>query len=193
LYGLGFSAVFISLGLLAGVVGGAFVPWRMALIRLGGAFVIFFGLSMVMPSLPFFRVLQRERHVGALSLRPGSSLASFLFGASFALGWTPCIGPILGSILTFAATSAHPIEGAYYLAVFSLGLGLPFMVVAFFFGSAAQLIARFERYLHWVSFAGGILLIFLGALMLSDNLARWSKFIYQFFDPIYNEVLLEYM
>jgi len=193
LYGIGFSVVLVSLGLLVGVVGGALVPWRMALIRLGGAFIIFFGLSMLMPSVPFFRALQRERRVRIVSLKPGSSIASLLFGASFALGWTPCVGPILGGILTFAATTANPIEGAYYLAVFSLGLGLPFMVVAFFFGSAAQYIARFERYLRWVSYAGGVLLIFLGILMLSDNLARWTIFMYQFFDPIPYEGLLEYM
>ncbi|MEK7649578.1 MAG: cytochrome c biogenesis protein CcdA [Patescibacteria group bacterium] len=193
LYGLGFAVVFVALGLLVGVVGGALVPWRKVLIRLGGAFVIFFGLSMILPAAPFFKGLQRERRVRFLSLRPGSAVASFFFGASFALGWTPCVGPILGGVLTFAATTANPLQGAYYLAVFSLGLGLPFMIVAFFFGSAAQYIARFERYLRPVSYIGGVLLILLGVLMLSDNLARWTIFIYQLFGPITYEGLLEYM
>jgi cytochrome c-type biogenesis protein len=193
LYGLGFAVVFIALGLLVGVVGGALVPWRKVLIRLGGAFVIFFGLSMIVPSAPFFRGLQRERRVRFMSLRPGGALASFLFGASFALGWTPCVGPILGGVLTFAATTANPFQGAYYLAVFSIGMGLPFMIIAFFFGSAAQYIARFEKYLRWVSLAGGVLLVFLGILMLSDNLARWTIFMYQIFGQFSYEGLLEYM
>ncbi|MEK7631041.1 MAG: cytochrome c biogenesis protein CcdA [Patescibacteria group bacterium] len=193
LYGLGFAVVFITLGLLVGVVGGALVPWRKVLIRLGGAFVIFFGLSMVIPSAPFFRGLQSERRFRFASLRPGGALASFLFGASFALGWTPCVGPILGGVLTFAATTANPLEGAYYLAIFSLGLGLPFMIVAFFFGSAAQYIAHFEKYLRRVSYAGGVLLIVLGILMLSDNLARFTILMYQLFGTVPYEGLLEYM
>jgi cytochrome c-type biogenesis protein len=193
LYGLGFAAVFITLGLLVGVVGGALVPWRKVLIRLGGVFVIFFGLSMIIPNAPIFRFLQGERRVRFASLKPGGAAASFLFGASFALGWTPCVGPILGGILTFAATTAHPLLGAYYLAIFSLGLGLPFMIVAYFFGSAAQYIARFDRYLHPISIIGGVLLVFLGILMLSDNLARWTIFMYQIFGQVSYEGLLEYM
>ncbi len=193
LYGLGFATVFITLGMLVGVMGGALVPWRKALIRLGGAFVIFFGLSTVIPSAPFFRFLQSERRVRFASLKPGSAIASFLFGASFALGWTPCVGPILGGVLTFAATTAHPIQGAYYLAIFSLGLGLPFMIVAYFFGSAAEYIARFERYARPIACVGGVLLVFLGALMLSDNLARWTLFMYQLFGWFSYEWLLKYM
>ncbi len=193
LYGLGFAVVFITLGLLVGVVGGALVPWRKVLIRLGGAFVIFFGLSIIIPSANIFSGLQRERRLRFAPLRPGSAIASFLFGASFALGWTPCVGPILGGVLTFAANTASPIDGAYYLAIFSLGFGLPFMIVAYFFGSAAQYIARFEKYLRWVSLAGGILLIFLGVLMLSDNLARWTIFVYKIFGSVSYEGLLEYM
>ncbi len=132
LYVLGFSVVFIFFGILFGVGGESLRQYRPMLQRIGGILVIFFGLYMMKVfRLPGFQFLDSERRFPAARIiKPGNPLSSFLFGSVFALGWTPCIGPILGSILTLAAASATVVQGGLLLAVFSLGLGVPFIAIA---------------------------------------------------------------
>src|SRR3989344_7045516 len=118
LYVIGFSLIFIILGSLFGLGGAALIKYRLWLSRIGGIFVIFFGLFMTgVLKLPLLNI---EKHFGNIkALKPGNPASSLIFGAAFALGWTPCIGPILGSILTLAAASATVGQGAFLLAVFS--------------------------------------------------------------------------
>ncbi|MBI4160214.1 sulfite exporter TauE/SafE family protein [Candidatus Wolfebacteria bacterium] len=192
LYVLGFSLVFIVLGSLFGLGGAALIKYRLWLSRLGGIFVIFFGLFMIgVLRLPFLNV---EKNIGRIrALKPGNPTSSLIFGATFAFGWTPCIGPILGSILTLAASSATIGQGAFLLAVFSLGLAVPFLVIAAGIGSASSYIARLSKYLNVISIVGGLFLIFLGILLFTNKLGIWIAYFYQWFDFINYERLLDYL
>ena len=121
---LGFSAVFILLGTFAAAAGSFLGPWRDTLGRAAGALIIIFGLTML--GVIRIPVLSGDKHMAIphfLSL--GKPHSSALIGALFALGWSPCIGPILGSILLYASASGTAGQGALLLAIFSLGLGLP--------------------------------------------------------------------
>ena len=138
---LGFSCVFILLGLFAGSVGHILAPWRDTLSRAAGALIILFGLTLLgAVRLPF---LQREWHPRLPKfLSVGHPQSSFLIGMLFAIGWSPCIGPILGTVLLFASTSATAVQGGILLTVFSLGFSLPFLITAFFVDRVQGLFAR---------------------------------------------------
>lgn len=184
LYVIGFSSVFILLGTLFGL-GGSFVfQYKAILIKLGGIFVIVFGLFMLGSAfnIPLFRFFAADRrfHLGH-KLAPGKPVSSLLFGASFALGWTPCVGPILGVILTLAASSATLGKGAFLLFVFSLGLAIPFLLTALAVGWASEHFAKIAKYLNWVSVVGGIFLVALGVMMVMGNYVFWIGLVYRFF------------
>lgn len=183
LYVIGFSAVFIILGSLVGLGASALVQYRGMLGRIGGGFVILFGLFMLAGTkLPWLQFLARERRVPALKyLKPGRPGTSLLFGATFALGWTPCIGPILGSVLILAATAATVVQGALLLGVFSLGLAVPFLLIALWAGWAAGHLAKFSVVVEWVSVIGGGFLVFLGILLLTDNLGLFIAWFFHTF------------
>jgi len=121
LYVIGFSVVFIMLGSLVGLGGSALVQHRVLLGRIGGAFIIIFGLYMLnVLKLNFLNFLGGEHRIPIMNkLKPGTPLSSLIFGSTFALGWTPCVGPILGSVLVLAASSATVGQGTVLLAVFS--------------------------------------------------------------------------
>lgn len=192
LFVIGFSFVFILLGSLFGLGGAALIQYRIWLSRIGGIFIIFFGLFMIgVLRLPFMNV---EKHIGGIkALKPGNPVSSLMFGATFAFGWTPCIGPILGSILTVAAASSTVGQGAFLLCVFSLGLAVPFLVVALGIGSASMYIAKVSKFLTPISIVGGLFLVFLGILLLTDELRIWTTYFYRWFDFINYKQLLDYL
>lgn len=191
LYVIGFSAVFILLGTLFGLGGVALIKYRIWLSRVGGIFVIFFGLYMLnILKLPLFNFLDAEKHMGSRFLKPGKPASSFLFGSVFAFGWTPCIGPILGSILTLAAASATVGQGAVLLAVFSLGLAVPFLLIAAGVGSVGGFLGKISKYLNVI---GGLFLIFLGVLLVTNRFGIWISYAYRIFDFINYERILDYL
>lgn len=192
LFILGFSAVFIILGTVAGFFGQLLFGYRIWLSRIGGIFVILFGLFMLnVLKIPF---LSKEIQVKTPTLfQRGNSINSLALGVTFGLGWTPCVGPILGSILTLAAASTTAIQGAFLLGVFSLGLAVPFLVIAAGFGSASAHIAKLGRFLNIVSVIGGVFLIFLGVLLLTNKLGVWIAYFYQWFNFINYDRLLDYL
>lgn len=189
---LGFSLIFIILGTIAGFFGQLLFRYRIWLSRIGGIFVIFFGLFMLnVVKIPF---LSKEMQIKTPTLfQRGNTMNAFVLGATFGLGWTPCVGPILGSILTLAAASTTAFQGAFLLSVFSLGLAVPFLVIAAGFGSASAHIAKFGKYLSIISFIGGIFLIFLGILLLTNKLGVWIAYFYQWFNFINYDRLLDYL
>ena len=158
---VGFSLVFILLGLGAGAVGSLIGAHRYALSRIAGLIIILFGLSMLgAVRLP---VLGSEWHAKLPSfLRLGRPESSLLIGALFALGWSPCIGPILGTVLLLASQSSTALMGAVLLGVFSLGLAVPFLLTALLIDWASLQFSRWGRALTILSRVGGILLIVLG-------------------------------
>jgi len=195
LFVLGFSVVFIILGSLFGLGGSALAQYRVWLSRIGGVFVIIFGLYMIgIFRFSFLNFLGGEKQIHvAKFIKPGNPLSSVIFGSAFAFGWTPCVGPVLGAILTLAATSTTVGQGAFLLGVFSLGLAVPFLLIAAGIGSASEYLAKIAKYLNVVSIIGGVFLIFLGILLLTDSFAVWLAYSYQLFDFINYESLLDYL
>lgn len=163
---LGFTVVFSVLGvLLQGVLSTIAYSLRIWLGYIGGVIIIFFGLFL----LGIIKVgfLQSEHKVSVKKTR-FQFLSSFLFGGAFAVGWTPCVGAVLGAVLTLAVTnpaSAFPLMVAY-----SLGLGLPFLVAGAFFSQATGIIQKISPWLKWFNLVFGILLIILGILVFTGSL-----------------------
>ncbi|CAN5230951.1 cytochrome c biogenesis CcdA family protein [soil metagenome] len=161
---LGFSAVFIVLGASVTFLGSLFAFASGALERVGGGLLILLGLSL----LGVFRIpgASREWRVH-LAEKPLGIVGSFVVGVAFGAGWTPCIGPVLGGILTLAATRGGVAEGVGLLAAYSAGLAVPFLLATLLLGRFLSGFGRVRRYLPWVSRASGVLLIGVGALMLT--------------------------
>ncbi len=196
-YVLGFSSVFVGLGVLFGLGGVALAKYQTLLTQIGGGFIVFFGLYLmgVMDKIPGLRTLLSSDHRFQLpaSLTPGTPHSSFLFGATFAFGWTPCVGPILGSILLLASSTTTAWEGALLLSVFSLGLAIPFLLIALGIGHASQTIKKLSKILPYISFIGGAFLLVLGILLLTDSLGIWLSWSFQILDVFEYERLLDYL
>ena len=206
-YVLGFSIVFIILGSLFGLGGGVFLQYRFLITKIGGILVIFFGLFLLLPALnmlfggkfdlnriPLFSFFARDHQLAITKkLKPGNPVSSFLLGFTFAFGWTPCVGPILAVILTFAASSATVGAGTLLLIVFSAGLAIPFLLVALGIGWALKHLSKASKYLNWVSIIGGLFLILMGIFMVTDNFTLWIAVMYQALDFINYDALLDYL
>lgn len=187
---LGFSVVFILLGASAGLLGALLGPWREILARLGGGIIIIFGLTMLGVLNTSF--LSRERRLRLPEfLTLGRLSSSALVGALFALGWSPCIGPILGTVLLIASTSSTALYGAGLLGVFSLGLAIPFLITAALVSETSLFLARAAGFVRWLSLIGGLSLVLGGILMLTGSMAHitnWGYQLFEFFgyDRLYN-------
>ena len=165
---LGFSVVFVLLGASATALGQIFLQ-RLALLKqAAGVVIIIFGLHLIgIFRIPF---LQYEKKL-EVRKRPLTVLGAFVVGAAFAFGWTPCIGPILAGILALASTQETIAKGMLLLSVYSLGLGIPFLLTSLGVQLFLKTFRRFHRYLRGVEVASGILLVAIGILILMDRLA----------------------
>ena len=165
---LGFSLVFILLGLAAGMVGLAFGSLFSLLLRFAGALLLVFGAFMLASlKIPW---LNFEKRLSPSLGRSSGFLRSFFIGGVFSFAWTPCVGPILGSILALAMSTETAPYGAALMAVYSLGLGMPFLVLAVALDSVLPLFKRLNRYSGPVYTVSGILLIAIGTLIVTDQL-----------------------
>ena len=196
---LGFSLVFILLGTLIGLLGAQLTVYQVWLNRIGGLFIMFFGLFLLdFIKIPFLQTEHRLKHLKLPSfIKKGKPTSSFILGSAFATGWTPCVGPVLGAMLTLSATLDGVLQGTLLLAVFSLGLAIPFWVIALGIGSAAQYIEKAAPYLRAISIIGGIFLILLGILLFLGKLGlllSWGFQIMSFLGlDIYEERLLDFL
>src|SRR6266516_2084398 len=171
----GFSLIFIALGATASALGVLLLRSQVWIGRIGGVVVVLFGLYLLGIVRPAF--LMRERKV-QLARKPLGYLGSAFVGITFGAAWTPCIGPILGAILTLAAAQASVGHGAALLTAYSAGLALPFVVTALALDRFLAWFQRFRPYLVWVERIAGILLILLGLLLVTDRftlLASWLQ------------------
>ena len=171
----GFSVIFIALGATASALGVLLLRSQVWIGRIGGVVVILFGLYLLGVLRP--GLLMRERKV-QLARKPLGYLGSAFVGVTFGAAWTPCIGPILGAILTLAAAQASVGHGAALLTAYSAGLALPFLVTALALDRFLAWFQRFRPYLAWVERVAGILLILLGLLLVTDRftlLASWLQ------------------
>ncbi len=173
----GFSAIFIAFGASATALGQLLFDYQLVIRKVGGVLVVLFGLHIAgWLTLPF---LMQEKHLD-LKAHPSGYLGAFLVGVTFAAGWIPCVGPILGSILIMASTSDTAGQGILLLAAYSAGLALPFFLSALLFGRFLQVFTRFKRLLPWVSRVSGLLLILVGVLLLTDYFTLLSTFALRF-------------
>jgi cytochrome c-type biogenesis protein len=172
---LGFSVVFIVLGAIFGLTGYAVNPDYPLLRKVAGGLLMAFGLFLLAATqVPWLNFEQRL--APALGGRAGY-LRSFAIGGAFSLGWSACIGPILGGILTLAATKATAWQGAYLLGVFSLGLGFPFLAVGAAFDSVRPVLRRVQKYSGVIHIISGLLLVAVGILMLSGKVNWFSSLV----------------
>lgn len=171
----GFAFVFTMLGAVAGITGYAISVNPALLNTIAGSLLIAFGVFMLAAlKIPWLNY--EKRLSPALGNKTGY-LRSFLIGAVFALGWTACVGPILGGILTLASVKATAWQGAYLLAVYSLGLGLPFLVIGIAFDSISPLLKKLHRYSQAIHISGSLLLIAIGVLVLTDKIGWFSSIV----------------
>lgn len=171
---LGFSAVFVALGASATAVGALLLQRLVFLRQAAGVIIVILGLHLAgILRIPF---LQYEKKL-EVRQRPLSAAGAFLVGAAFAFGWTPCIGPILAGILALASTQETVGQGMLLLAVYSLGLGAPFLATSLGVGAFLKFSARFRRYLRAVEIASGLLLIAIGVLIFTDRLTLLARYL----------------
>ena len=171
---VGFSAVFIAFGASASALGLLLQRYRFEANLVAGTVVVVFGLFMLglWRWLPW---LQRDLRLH-LRLAGGNPLAGFVLGVAFAFGWTPCIGPILGAILAVTAASTGT-GGVGLLSAYSLGLGVPFVLTALFIDRATRLFGRLRGIGAALQTGGGLVLVALGAAMLTDQLTVFSTWL----------------
>jgi cytochrome c-type biogenesis protein len=181
---LGFSVVFIALGASATAVG-QFLKEQINLIsKIAGAVIIIFGIHMTgIVKLPF---LNFEKRFHAKGKKMGLA-GSFLVGLAFAFGWTPCIGPILAAILAIASQQDSVGMGVLLLGAYSLGLGIPFLLTGWSITAFYSVFNKFKKHLPKVEIAGGILLIIVGVLIMTNTLTILSSYFAKWF-PFLNEL-----
>lgn len=177
---LGFSIVFSTLGVIINsTLGGLSSELISGFNQIGGIIIIGFGIFLLLTTK--FRSLNIEKKFFPKREKASYPL-SFLFGLAFAAGWTPCVGPILGTILTLAA--ATPTVSFYLLLAYSLGLGIPFILMGIFFSRATRVIQAMSKHLKYYSVIIGALIIILGVLVFTNQLAYIANF------PLLNELVL---
>ena len=170
----GFSLIFVLLGATASALGGLMRDWQTWLGRTGGVLLILFGLYLLGILRPAF--LMRERKI-ELARKPIGYLGSAFVGVTFGAAWTPCIGPILGGILTLAAARESVGRGAVLLAVYALGLAIPFLLTALALDRFLSWFQRFRPYIVWVDRIAGALLLLLGILLLTDRFTLLASYL----------------
>lgn len=175
---LGFSTVFVMLGAGASTIGHFLRVWQQPLAMAAGVLIILMGLNFLgLIKIPF---LSREARFQSQG-KPASSVAAYVMGLAFAFGWTPCIGPVLGPILTLAGGRETVGEGALLLAAYSLGLGIPFLIAALFSGAFMRFLQRFRVHLGRVEKVIGGLLVIAGILFLTGGIQTVSYWLLETF------------
>jgi len=179
---LGFSTVFVALGASASLIGTLIRAWSAELSIVAGIVIIVMGLHFL--GLTRIGLLMRE---GRLSIpKPVGLWGSYVMGLAFAFGWTPCIGPILAAILSVAAAEATVAKGAWLLAVYSAGLGIPFLIAAFMLERFSSLFSRMKRHLANVERAMGVLMVLTGIAFLTGAISNVSIWLLEMFPSLQN-------
>jgi cytochrome c-type biogenesis protein len=177
---LGFSIVFITLGALSTEVGRMLARYKSVLAQVAGVIIILFGLHLT----GIFKIKALYTDARLHSVKGGSTAwGSFVIGFAFAFGWTPCVGPILAVILGLAATQNSVAKGILLLAIYSLGLAVPFLLTSLGIGRFLKFYSRFRSHMHALEVASGALLVLLGGLLVLGRfsvIARYFSFLNRF-------------
>ena len=181
---IGFSTVFIILGASATVISGLMFEYLDYLRVAGGIVIIFFGIHfMQLIQIP---LLNQELRFQVQNYKPGI-VGSYIIGLSFAFGWTPCIGPILGSVLSVAASSETISQGVFLLFLYSMGLGIPFLLAAYAIGSFLNFFSKIKKHMRTIEIVTGLLLILFGILILTNRIQELAFFFIKYF-PILTQL-----
>ncbi|MGE5817524.1 MAG: cytochrome c biogenesis CcdA family protein [Deltaproteobacteria bacterium] len=173
----GFSLVFVSLGASASLLGSFFLNYRSSIRLLGGAFIVLVGIYLI----GAFKIPALERYLQFnLRDKPAGYLGSVIVGVTFAVAWTPCVGPILGAILAIAGTSADVGRGVVLLGMYAVGLAVPFFLSALAVNSFFQFSRAFRRYMHAFHIASGVLLVVVGILLMTDYMTSLNIYVLRF-------------
>jgi len=178
---LGLSTVFLFLGFTASALGRAFLQYQDWFNTVAGILVMGFGLHFV--GVYRLKFLDQEARFDAGD-RGGSSLGAYVLGLAFAFGWTPCIGPQLGAILSLAASEANVARGTTLLAVYAVGLGVPFLLVAAFLPRLTGVMAWMKRHMEQIERVMGLLLWTIGLLMLTGGFSDFSFWLLEMFPAL---------
>lgn len=171
----GFSTVFIAFGASASLIGQVLYEYQDIIRKVGGILIIIFGLYLL--GILKLNMFMTERRLVHFESRPVGYLGSFLIGTAFAAGWTPCVGPVLGTILAYASTTDSMSGGVMLLSAYSFGLGLPFFLAAFGMDTFLSYFKNFRAYLGGVSFISGGLLVLVGIMIFTDSVTVFTSFL----------------
>lgn len=178
---LGLSTVFLFLGFAASAAGRAFLQYQSYFNVLAGIIVMIFGAHFV--GVYRIKILDREARID-VGDRGGSSSGAYVLGLAFAFGWTPCIGPQLGAILSLAASEASVTRGTLLLGVYALGLGVPFLLFAIYLPRLSGLMAWMKRHMTQIERVMGLLLWTIGLLMLTGGFSAFSYWLLEVFPAL---------
>jgi cytochrome c-type biogenesis protein len=178
---LGLSTVFLFLGFTASAFGAFFLQNQVLFSRIAGAVVIVFGLHFL--GVIRIPILDREARLDAGD-KGGTALGAYVLGLAFAFGWTPCIGPQLGAILSIAATEASIARGTLLLGVYAIGLGVPFLLVAAFLGRSMTVMNRLKRHMKTIERVMGGLLLVVGVMLVTGAFTRLSWWLLEQFPAL---------
>lgn len=181
---LGFATVFVALGATASIIGQTVARYFDTLSIIAGALIFLMGLHF----LGVFRIglLYREARV-AVDRKPAGPIGAYVMGLAFAFGWTPCVGPILATILFVAAGRDTALQGAGLLATYALGIGLPFLAAGLFAGRFIRFAGRFRRHMHKIEMAMGGLLVVTGLLFMTGQMSRIAQWLLETF-PAFSSI-----
>lgn len=171
----GFTLIFVALGASSSFIGSILRDYQDMIMRVGGLLIIFFGLFIMRVIKLDFINREKKFHIQE---KPAGYLGSVLVGIIFAAGWTPCIGPILGSILSVAATEGSVAFGVQLLFIYSIGLGLPFLITSITLNTFLHHLPKVTRHMRVVTTVSGLMLILVGLLLLTDrftDLSNWFQ------------------
>jgi len=171
----GFSTIFIAFGASASLIGQVLYEYQDVIRKVGGILIIIFGLYLL--GILKLNFLMTERRVMHFETRPVGYVGSFLIGTAFAAGWTPCVGPVLGTILAYASTTESMSGGVMLLSAYSFGLGLPFFLTAFGMDTFLSCFKSLRTYLGGVSVVSGALLILVGVMIFTDSVTLFTSFL----------------
>jgi len=175
---LGFSVVFIALGVAASAAGGLLYDLRNTLEKIGGIVVVIFGLHMI--GVYRIRFLEYDARVHSRPDPKWGYLSSALLGVFFSAGWSPCVGPVLGSILTLAINGGSVAQGTKLLGAYSAGLAIPFLAAALGIGWVSKILTRYGKVMRYVEIAMGVVLVIVGVLLFAgvfELIARFGYFV----------------
>ncbi|MEY3471308.1 MAG: hypothetical protein RLZZ223_658 [Candidatus Parcubacteria bacterium] len=192
LFVLGFMGIFVTLGVFASGLSNLFTPdTRLLISRIAGVLILIWGLEMI--GVFRHKIFQNTWTPRIKGLKAGTPQSSVLLGALLGIGWTPCVGPILGTILTFLINKGTVADGAILMFIFSIGLAVPFLITAILLAQGRQLLQKIETLTPIIRIISGIFLVLIGILFITNSLEVLGRFIFKTFKFLDYDRILDYL